>query len=335
MARHKVPSGLYSHPAWLAWKETQGWRRLDSGFGFQLLARDLARGASMAYGASPPQLHDFSSECPGELGAALERLSQRLLPRLPQDCAFIRWDLMTEAWLDADGLPLARHLQELRMNASTAWRCLRKAASEGLSESTVVVELGDPDTLLSRLAARTRYSVRLAERRGTKVIRAGEAGLEAFLDLHAGTAARHGLREHPSRSFGDLFAAARDWGLALDLYLAELDGRPAAAAIIARSRDEAWYLFAASSEACREAAGPSATLYRAMRDCAEAGVRRMDLLGVSPPGAADHPLSGITRFKSGFGGRRVTRAGAWDFVLRPDVYARRANAEAGYVARGA
>jgi hypothetical protein len=316
-----APASLFRHPAWLAWKEKQGWRRMDTGLGFSLLIRSIGTKGSMAYVTDPGSIPGVRLRPRDERGAILEVLSLSLLPFLPPDCVFIRWDLMTRAWTGSDGQPLERHLLELRMNASTIRRRLRKAPLENTCPDTMIVDLeGGEEAIRSRMDGRTRYSVRLAGRRGTMVERAGEAGLPAFYALYRETAARQEIVLPPEPLFRDLFRSARDYGLDLDLYLARSQEKPCAAAIVARHKDEAWYLFAASSAEHRAAAGPSAILYRAMIDCARAGARRMDLLGVGPPGTEDHPLSGLTLFKKGFGGERLTRAGTWDYVLDPGEY---------------
>jgi len=95
-----------------------------------------------------------------------------------------------------------------------------------------------------------------------------------------------------------------------------------ATAIIARCLDTAWYLFSASTKETRSSAGPSAILAAALIDASGWGHASMDLMGVSPAGLDTHPLSKVTRFKAGFGGRRVSRAGAWDYVVKPAAYAR-------------
>ncbi|HOX33709.1 MAG TPA: peptidoglycan bridge formation glycyltransferase FemA/FemB family protein [Spirochaetales bacterium] len=324
MRPEAVPSSLYRHPAWLAWKEGQGWRQLEAGLGFRLLLRDLGGLDSMAYGVAPRALLGK----PGEGGRALEELSLRASAALPADCAFLRWDLMTEAWTDGEGGRLEPRLQELRMNASTRHRPFRKGAGEHTCVDTMLVALGGGEAaILARLDEGTRYSIRLAARRGTEVERLGEAGLRGFQALHEETARRQGFAPRRPQAFERLFACARGLGLELELYLARSEGEAAAAAIFARNGGSAWYLFAASSAAHRGAAGPSAILYRALVDCAAAGDREMDLLGVAPPGSASHPLSALSRFKSGFGGRRAARAGTWDYIIEPEAYARYAQAE--------
>lgn len=175
---------------------------------------------------------------------------------------------------------------------------------------------------MGRMDARTRYSLRLSERRGTQVEEIGEEGIGRFHALFSETALRQDLKLYPESLYRDLFRSARRHSLDLRLYIATFAGRDASGAIVARDGEEAWYLFAASAASLRAAAGPSAILVRALLDAAEGGCRRMDLLGVGPAGDPSHPLARLTRFKSGFGGRRVTRAGAWDYVLCPREYAR-------------
>jgi len=316
-----VPGSLFQHPAWLDWKESQGWRQLDTGLGFCLLVREIVGIGTVAYCAAPHILPGAYLRSIDERGRILEDLSLRVEPFLPPGCAFLRWDLMTAAWTDEEGNRLEDRLQELRMNASTRWRRFRKAPNEKTCTDTMVVDLaGGASAIAPRLDERTRYSIRLAARRGTEVTRTGEEGLGDFQALFDQTARRQGFPAQSKETFERLFEYGRRYGLALDLYLARSNGEPAAAAIFARHRGSAWYLFAASSAAHREAAGPSAILYRALVDCAEAGCREMDLLGVAPPGCAGHPLAGLSRFKSGFGGRRISRAGAWDYLVDAEAY---------------
>ncbi len=322
--RERLPAALFRHPAWVAWKETQGWRRVGELDGRPVLVRDLTPRSSMAYVLGPALGGDEDDR-----GGRLEALSLRARPLLPSDCAFIRWDLLDAPWRGAEGAPLDTRLIELRMNASTLERRLRKAAVEPLCPDTMVVDLrGGWPAVAGRMEHRARYSAQLAERRGTRVEKAGEAGLGDFHALFRKTASLRGLKLHDEACYRELFRTARETGLTLDLYLATAAGTPVASAVFARHRREAWYLFAASDPACRRWAGPSAILHRALRECAEAGDERIDLLGVAPAGMTSHPLAGLSLFKASFGGVRKSRAGAWDFVLDPEVYEAYARAEA-------
>lgn len=315
--RERLPASLFRHPAWVSWKETQGWRCIGKLDGRPVLVRDLNPQSSMAYVVGPALGGDEDDR-----GGRLEALSLRARPLLSADCAFIRWDLMDSPWKNAQGERLDTRLLELRMNASTRLRCLRKAATEYMCPETMLIDLrGGWPAVSARMEYRSRYSAQLAKRRGTTVEKVGEAGLSDFHALFRKTAALRGLTLHSESCYRELFASARENGLTLDLYQATASGVPVASAVFARHSREAWYLFAASDPEQRRFAGPSAILHRALRDCAEAGDERIDLLGVAPAGMASHPLAGLSLFKASFGGVRKSRAGAWDFVLDPDVYA--------------
>lgn len=336
--RDYVPASLFRHSAWATWKETQGWTHLElstsvfarpswTRWRVNVLLRPLGCGATMAYAPGAPArplTHSpgtIGEEADLETGAALEEYSLRLQPFLPRDCAFLRWDPPIPAWIDSSGRAIDPRLQELRMNASTQRRRLRKAPTEMIFPETMTVDLG-AGGVEARMAYRTRYSIRLASRRGTTVERVDDGGIEAFHQLHRATYALHGLPLQELKIFQDFFSIARDRGLGVDLYLARSEDHPVAAGVFVRNGEDAWYLFAASDPERRAAEGPTAVLGRALEDFSAAGISRLDLLGVAPAAAApEHPLSGITLFKAGFGGQRRRRVGAWDYVYDLDAYA--------------
>ncbi|MCG8375137.1 MAG: peptidoglycan bridge formation glycyltransferase FemA/FemB family protein, partial [Chlorobiales bacterium] len=45
-----------------------------------------------------------------------------------------------------------------------------------------------------------------------------------------------------------------------------------------------------------------------------------DFYGIPPEEDPDHPMSGLFRFKVGFGGRIVHRPGSWDLPLKGGLY---------------
>jgi hypothetical protein len=295
-----IPTSLYHHPAWVAWKETTGWKPLKTGLGFPVLVRRIQNIGTMAYAVPPnAEISEGSLAMSEDAGAILERLTQRILPFLPADCTFVRWDVMAGAWSDSRGRALEPRLQELRMNASTRWRGLRKSMLEHSCPDTMIVELrGGEASHKEGFDYRTKYSIRLAERRGTKVELLDEEGLGEFQEMYDLTSIRHRLPSQPRNYFPELFRMGKSMGLEVDLYLARFQGSAAAGAIFARLGDTAWYLFAASEAGMRSAAGPTAILSRALDDFSSRGVRRVDLLGVGPVGVDNHPLSGLTLFKS-------------------------------------
>jgi lipid II:glycine glycyltransferase (peptidoglycan interpeptide bridge formation enzyme) len=84
-------------------------------------------------------------------------------------------------------------------------------------------------------------------------------------------------------------------------------------------RERATYLFGASSDEHREPMAPYALQWAAIQLARALGCSTYDLYGIAPT-QEPHPLVGVRRFKPGFGGRMIHRAGSWDFPLDPAAY---------------
>jgi len=82
----------------------------------------------------------------------------------------------------------------------------------------------------------------------------------------------------------------------------------------------ATYLYGASSNEHRNLMAPYALQWAALRDVRDRGATTYDLFGIPPTNDESHPMHGLYRFKTGFGGEVVHRHGAWDFVYRPAVW---------------
>jgi lipid II:glycine glycyltransferase (peptidoglycan interpeptide bridge formation enzyme) len=65
---------------------------------------------------------------------------------------------------------------------------------------------------------------------------------------------------------------------------------------------------------------PHALQWHAICEARRSGCLTYDLFGVPPAPDEGHPMYGLYRFKTGFGGRIVHRRGAWDYVYDPEMY---------------
>ncbi|MDY5932177.1 MAG: peptidoglycan bridge formation glycyltransferase FemA/FemB family protein [Candidatus Ornithospirochaeta sp.] len=164
------------------------------------------------------------------------------------------------------------------------------------------------------MKSKTRYNIRLSERRNVTVREGGEEDLPLFMSLYRETAERNGIRSHKEDSFASLFCVDED-DAEVKLLIAERLGEPLAALFLSISDDRASYLYGASSSRGREHMPTYALQMRAMMEAKSRGAREYDLFGIAPEGEMNHPLSGLSRFKLGFGGRRVSRMGCWDYPL--------------------
>jgi lipid II:glycine glycyltransferase (peptidoglycan interpeptide bridge formation enzyme) len=103
----------------------------------------------------------------------------------------------------------------------------------------------------------------------------------------------------------------------LRLYIAEHEGDALAAAVTLFWGEDAVYLYGASADRKRNLMPAYLLQWTAMRGAKDAGCLRYDLFGIPPGDDPAHPMAGLYRFKTGFGGTIVHRPGSLDFALRP------------------
>lgn len=297
---------------------------------FLVLRSHLTADTDYAYVPFGPEL----APAPEDMGRFLERLSLELQPLLGSRCAFIRWDLPWEAVHARDAAsfttggewqgPPARELRELRMNIATDERNLWKTSRDLLPPDTVMIDLlASEETILSRMHHKTRYNVRLAERRGVVVTEGRLEDLREWYAIYLETTARHALAPMPFAHVETMLLERADDAaspVVTKLLLARHDGRLLAGMLLALAPTRATYLYGASSRSHRELMGSYALQWAAIRTAKGHGCHDYDLLGAAPRTGTDHPLAGVHRFKSGFGGSLVHREGCWDFPFDDALY---------------
>jgi lipid II:glycine glycyltransferase (peptidoglycan interpeptide bridge formation enzyme) len=172
------------------------------------------------------------------------------------------------------------------------------------------------------MKSKGRYNIRLASKKGVKVHQADEKGLSSFYTLLKETAKRDGIAIHSIEYYQMLFAHCRNYpqgGQELRLYLAEHEGEVLAGIIILFRGKDAVYLYGASSDHKRNHMAPYLLQWKAMADAKAKGCTVNDLFGISPSQDPYHPMSGLYRFKTGFGGQVIHRPGSWDYAYRPFI----------------
>lgn len=245
-------------------------------------------------------------------GLFIEALSEELRRVLPPDTILIRYDL---PWLKREDEGVTPESEELRLNWGTITHNIRASFTDMLPSNTCFIDLDkQEEDIIANMKSKTRYNIRLAERRGVIVREGDRTDVPIFLNLYKETAERNGIREHNSASFTSLFDSEED-DAKVKLLIAEKDGTPLSALFLSLSDDRASYLYGASSSEGREHMSTYALQKNAMMMAKQMGAKEYDLFGVAPKGEENHPLSGLSRFKFGFGGKRVKRMGCWDYPL--------------------
>ena len=185
-------------------------------------------------------------------------------------------------------------------------------------EHTSILDIStDPAALLAGFKSKTRYNIRLAEKKGVEVELSDD--IEAFGRLSKLTSARHGINLATTdyyRAVHRLFAP--DDGCRL--YLARHQGAPLAGIMVLRFGGRATYLFGASGPEGRHLMPAYLLHWRALQELHAAGDVEYDLWGLPPNEDPAHPWHGLWQFKSGWNGRFLAYAGAFDLPLDPNAW---------------
>lgn len=179
------------------------------------------------------------------------------------------------------------------------------------------LDIAQPEEkLLSAMHPKTRYNIKLAERKGVAVRTAGTINdFDEFWKLIETTSKRDRIKPH-SRSYYREMDRILGHANFMKMYLAEYQGNVIAANLVVFFGDTATYLHGASSDASREVMAPHLLQWRQIKDAMSGGMKWYDFGGIAPATAdSSHRWAGITRFKRGFGGTEINYIGAYDLIV--------------------
>lgn len=200
---------------------------------------------------------------------------------------------------------------------------------------TVVVDLlPSEDDILAHMKPKTRYNIRLAERKGIIVSQGTADDLPDFHRLLLVTGERASIGVHTLEYY------RRAWTLFHDharvaLFLAKYSGRTLAAILVIAWGRTAYYMYGGSSDEERQRMPTYLLQWEAMRWAKAKGCLQYDLWGIpdvdesevgedmqaaETSGVLSHGMGGLYRFKRGYGGREVRYVGPFDAVFSPILY---------------
>jgi peptidoglycan pentaglycine glycine transferase (the first glycine) len=192
--------------------------------------------------------------------------------------------------------------------------------------STIVVDISSTEEdILMAMKPKTRYNIRLAERKGVVVREGTMTDVDTFYDLMEETGERDEFGIHTRayyRMAYELFAPKGQ----VALLLAEHEGEPLAGLMVFAVGSKSWYISGASSDRHRNLMPAYAVQWAAIRWAKAQGCTTYDLWGIPDADEAtleaqfaerSDGLWGVYRFKRGFGGDIVRYAGLWERTLNP------------------
>jgi lipid II:glycine glycyltransferase (peptidoglycan interpeptide bridge formation enzyme) len=177
--------------------------------------------------------------------------------------------------------------------------------------------------LLKRMKSKTRYNIRLAQRKGVMVEERGDdqEAFSTYLDLYFETTKRQGFFGHNRSYHQALWKTLKPHGMA-HLLLASWQGEPLVTWMVLRFKNHLYYVYGGSSTKHREVMASNLIGWEAIKLGKQLGCRWFDFWGAArvPNPSPQDPYYGFHRFKAGYGGELVEYLGSFDLILDPTRY---------------
>ena len=182
---------------------------------------------------------------------------------------------------------------------------------------TLVVDLvASEDDILMQMKSKTRYNVRLSQRRGvTTRIASGDIIVEnadyfdEFYSVYHQNCRRIRMRAAPRRWFQRLFETFGENLFVVYAYVRS--GEPGAVVCYMVTDETVWYQMNGSTGAGRRDFAANLVVWEGMLEGKRRGCRWFDFDGIYDERYDDEDWKGFSRFKAGFGGREVTYLGSY------------------------
>jgi len=179
-------------------------------------------------------------------------------------------------------------------------------------KKTLLLDLSlSEDDLLKAMHPKTRYNIKLAEKKGVRISEGGEQDFTDFWRLMSLTGERDGFRLHGAEHYKNLLSAKEN----IKLFLASYEGKIIAVGLFCFFGGRVTYLHGASDNEARNLMAPYLLQWEIIKKARAEGYKNYDFYGID-----DKKWPGVTRFKNGFGGFTKEYPGTYDFVFKPVIY---------------
>jgi len=189
-------------------------------------------------------------------------------------------------------------------------------------KNTVLIELKpSEEEMLARMKQKTRYNIRLAEKKGVMMRVGTLEDLATLYEMYAETSVRDGFvirNEGYYRTVWETFMSSEE--PTCEPLIAEVDGEPVAAIFVFYFVGRAYYVYGMSRNAHREKMPTYLLQWEAMKRAKAKDFSMYDLWGAPDVFDESDSMWGVYRFKEGLGGKVVRTVGAWDFAPNPFWY---------------
>ncbi len=189
-------------------------------------------------------------------------------------------------------------------------------------QNTVLIDLHPTEEeMLARMKPKTRYNVRLAEKKGVTVRVGVVDDLPMLYKMYAETSVRDGFVIRDEEYYLTVWKLFMQSGQPSAIPLiAEVDGEPVAAIFLFMFGGRAYYVYGMSRSAHREKMPTYLLQWDAIKRVKAADCAAYDLWGAPDVFDESDSMWGVYRFKEGLGGEVVRTLGAYDFAPNKIFY---------------
>jgi len=188
------------------------------------------------------------------------------------------------------------------------------------AETTWILNLDRPEEeLFGQLRKTARYLIKRGEKEGVMIKRAAtDQGIEEFCRLHLQHSQKTGYEPFSKKFIQLLFKSFPSEQISLKFAFYE-NQIEAASVIIFYGQTAAYYLAAADTKHGKFS--PAYLLqWQSILEAKAKGCASYNFWGVSPDDRRQHPLTGVSLFKKGFGGELKDLLHAYDYPLTKKYY---------------
>lgn len=213
---------------------------------------------------------------------------------------------------------------ELIKNAKDSNVILQKSPHPMLFNWTMVLDLEkSEEELLNQMKQKTRYNVRLAEKKGVIANYSNDyTSFNTFVNLFFDTAKRRGYISHTRKYHEIIWKHLKD--KIAHLITVSYNNTPLGAFELFSFNGTLYYPYGGTSNEHRNLMSANLLMWESIKLGKRLGAKRYDMWGANPPDPL-HPdfkpyWDGFTKFKDGYGPEYVELIGCFDLVANKNLY---------------
>lgn len=176
------------------------------------------------------------------------------------------------------------------------------------------------ELLLKNMKPKTRYNIRLAEKKGVTVkLMDTDEGFAVFSKLYFDTCKRQQYHGHTMEYHKKIWDAMK--GTQAHILISYYESTPLGAYELFHFKDRLYYVYGGSSLEHKQVMAPNLLMWETIRHGKQWGAKTFDMWGSLPPDyPATHAWAGFTRFKEGYGTEFTHLSRSFDLVIKPAHY---------------